>query len=129
VARHNFSQNFSHGRWVWLIDRILANDDRTRRATILITHLTIWLLIVATVVITAVVVLARGHWWIPLASGSGLTALGLVGAWLRRRRLKRLPPDPKGQLRLGSADHPVPNTTQVAPLPEGPDVASNAPKP
>jgi membrane protein implicated in regulation of membrane protease activity len=97
VARQNFShggrnfssdQNFSHpGRWVWLIDRVLADDDRTYRATILIAHLTILLLIAATVVVTAVAVLARGHWWIPLASGSGLTGVALVSAWLRRRRL------------------------------------------
>jgi hypothetical protein len=72
--------------WVGLLKHVLDDDERARRAELLLSHLTIWLVVLGAVVVTMAVLLASGPWWAPAgAGGVGFLSAGL--AWWRRRRL------------------------------------------
>lgn len=72
------------GPWVGLLKHVLDDDQRTRRAELLLSHLTTCLVVIGTVVITTAALLASGPWWAPAGVGAGAISVGL--AWLRRGR-------------------------------------------
>jgi hypothetical protein len=71
--------------WVGLLQHVLDDDERTRRAERLLSHLTTWLLVTGAVVVTAGVVLLHGPAWAS-ASAGGVGVLSAAVAWFRRRR-------------------------------------------
>jgi hypothetical protein len=71
--------------WVGLLRHVLDDDERTRRAERLLSHLTTWLVVIGAVVVTVSVMLLSGSPWLS-ASASGVGALSAGVAWFRRRR-------------------------------------------
>lgn len=71
--------------WVGLLQHVLDDDERTRRAERLLSHLTTWLVVIGAVVVTAGVLLLNGPAWLSAGAG-GAGALSAGVAWLRRRR-------------------------------------------
>jgi hypothetical protein len=61
---------------VGLLKHILDDDDRTRRAEILLSYLTIWLVVLGTVVIGTATLLLSAPWWAPASVGG----IGAVSA-------------------------------------------------
>jgi hypothetical protein len=72
------------GPWAGLLKHVLDDDQRTRRAELLLSHLTTCLVVIGTVAITTAALLASGPWWASAGVGAGAISAGL--AWLRRRR-------------------------------------------
>lgn len=79
------------GPWVGLLKHVLDDEDRTRRAERLLGHVTVWLVVLGAIVVTAAVLLAGGPWWASAGAG-GIGAASGVLAWIKRhRRHGRLP--------------------------------------
>jgi hypothetical protein len=71
--------------WVGLLQHVLDDDERTRRAERLLSHVTTWLVVIGAVIVTAGVVLLNGPAWVS-ASGVGVGVVSAALAWLRSRR-------------------------------------------
>ncbi len=69
------------GPWVGLLKHVLDDDQRTRRAELLLSHLTTCLVVIGTIVITTAALLASDP-----SAGVGTGAISASLAWLRRRR-------------------------------------------
>ncbi len=71
--------------WVGLLSNILDDDHRTRRAERLLSHVTVWLMILGAMVVTAtLLLLSAPRWALAVTSGTGVASAGV--AWLRRRQ-------------------------------------------
>jgi membrane protein implicated in regulation of membrane protease activity len=69
---------------VGLLQHVLDDDDRTRRADALLSHFTIWLVVLATVGVVVGLVMNSSPW---ASAGAGsIGALAALWAWWRRRR-------------------------------------------
>ena len=72
--------------WVGLLQHVLDDDDRTRRADVLLSHLTTWLAFIVSAVIVLGLVLLNSPAWLSAGTGAAGVVAGIV-AWWRRRRL------------------------------------------
>ena len=83
--------------WARVIEHVLDDDARTRRAawllSALLLHLTIWLMGIVTAVVAVVVLELHGSVLVPVATG-GFGAVSVVLAWLRKRALRERRPPP-----------------------------------
>jgi hypothetical protein len=83
-----------------LLERVLDDDDRTRRANLLLRHINLWLVIVVAALLGAVIISAHASGWVPLAVVSA-TAFGTFARrQIQRRRERRRRQD--AQLNAGS---------------------------
>jgi membrane protein implicated in regulation of membrane protease activity len=70
---------------VGLLQHVLDDDDRTRRADALLSHFTIWLVVLATVGVVVGLVMLNSSPWASAGAGS-VGALAALWTWWRRRR-------------------------------------------
>jgi hypothetical protein len=71
--------------WVGLLQHVLDDDERTRRAERLLSCLTTWVMVIGVVVVITGVILLNGPGWVSAIAG-GVAAVTTGFSWLRRRR-------------------------------------------
>jgi hypothetical protein len=76
--------------WVGLLQHVLDDDERTRRAERLLSCFTTWVVVIGVVVVTTGVILLNGPLW-ARAGAVGVGALSAGLARLRRRRKRATP--------------------------------------
>jgi hypothetical protein len=84
-AKRRQSVEIAKMTWAGLLQHVLDDDERTRRAERLLSCLTTWVVVIGIVVVTTGVILLNGPIWAP-AGAVGIGALSAGFAWLRRRR-------------------------------------------
>jgi hypothetical protein len=77
--------------WASLVSGVLDDDQRTRRADVLLSHVTVWLIVLGSAAAVVTQLMLATPWWVPTGAG-GVGAVSAALAMLRRRR------------KLGSAD-------------------------
>ena len=74
--------------WPQLLAFVVDDDDRTRRASLLLARFTICLLVTVSVLIIVMVMLARITGWYADAGGSIVTLVVLLARTVRQRRAR-----------------------------------------
>jgi hypothetical protein len=70
-----------------LLQRVLDDDDRTRRANLLLLHIGLWLVIIAVALLGVAAISIPAMGWVPLVGGVGaVTAIGALRQRLRSHR-------------------------------------------
>jgi hypothetical protein len=75
-------------RWPQLLAFVVDDDDRTRRASLLLARFTICLLVTISVLIIIMVMLARITGWYTDAGGSIVALVVLLARTVRQRRAR-----------------------------------------
>ena len=83
-------------RWPQLLAYVVDDDDRTRRANLLLWRVTVCLLAAGTVLLATVALMARAPGWY---TGVGGSAVALFLGVKRARRLCRAPLTPQALVR------------------------------
>lgn len=76
--------------WVSLIGGVLDDDQRTRRADVLLSHVTVWLIVIGSAATVLAQLLLASPWWVPTGAG-GVGAVSAAVAVLRWRHKLRAP--------------------------------------